>query len=245
VLDAAAAIRGLTLEVRNPLPLRSAIISLYPEKMKRAFISDFDGTITKNDFYLLIASQCMRDSDPDRYFALYRAGRLSHFDAMAAYFKHAPTDAAELERLIEQTEPDPAFGRSVRKLRDASWDLIIVSAGSTWYIERVLQRAGVDAVVHSNPGRIEAGQGLVLERAVDSPFYSEDVGIDKAAVVRDALSRFEKVAFAGDGPPDVEPALAVAPELRFARSYLADELGRRGERFHRYAEWSEIVSALL
>jgi 2,3-diketo-5-methylthio-1-phosphopentane phosphatase len=219
--------------------------AFYPVGMKYALVSDFDGTITRNDFYLLIARQYMDGTDLDRYFSLYREGKMSHFDAMAAYFSHAPTDAAELDRLIEETEPDAGLADAVRKLRDASWELIIVSAGSSWYIDRILRRVGVDAAVHSNPGSIEAGRGLVLEKPINSPFFCEEVGVNKAAVVQDAIGRYQKVAFAGDGPPDVEPALLVPPDMRFARSYLAEELRRRGEAFHSFSRWSEVAPALL
>ena len=77
--------------------------------------------------------------------------------------------------------------RNVPRPTRADWDLIIVSAGSSWYIDLLLQRANVQAVVHSNPGRIVPGRGLVLNMPKTSPFYCPDVGIDKSAVMRHAL----------------------------------------------------------
>jgi 2-hydroxy-3-keto-5-methylthiopentenyl-1-phosphate phosphatase len=133
---------------------------------------------------------------------------------------------------------------AAERLHRAGWELIVVSAGCSWYIERILAAAGVAATVHANPGRIEAGRGLVVEKPRDSRFFSEDVGIDKPAVVRDALSRYPSVAFAGDGPPDIAPALLVDAGMRFARGFLADELERRGEEFHHFGRWSEIVDRL-
>jgi 2-hydroxy-3-keto-5-methylthiopentenyl-1-phosphate phosphatase len=212
--------------------------------VENALVSDFDGTITRRDFYALIADRYMPRSEPD-YLELYRAGKLSHFDAMASYFAHAPTDEASLALLLKDTEPDPAFQSTVARLHQASWDLIIVSAGSSWYIDRILAACGVNAAVHSNPGHPRTGRGLVIEKPLGSPFLSTEVGIDKAAVVREALGRYKRVAFAGDGPPDVEPALLVDPELRFARDYLARELQRRGEVFQPFERWSDVVLAIL
>jgi 2-hydroxy-3-keto-5-methylthiopentenyl-1-phosphate phosphatase len=63
-------------------------------------------------------------------------------------------------------------------------------------------------------------------------------------IVRDALKRSERVAFAGDGRPDLEPALLVKPELRFARGWLADAFGERGEKFHPFERWSQIADRL-
>ncbi len=209
-----------------------------------ALVSDFDGTITRNDFFMLLWQRYVPPAAPD-YFAQYRAGRRSHFDAMAAYFSHAPTDSSVLDALLRATEPDPGFKSGAERLASAGWDLIIVSAGSSWYIQRILDAAGVSATVHSNPGRIVEGHGLVIEKPIGSPFYSDEVGIDKCAVVRDALSRYDHVAFAGDGPPDIDPALLVRADLRYARSFLAEELERRGEPYQKFGTWSEIVSCLL
>jgi 2-hydroxy-3-keto-5-methylthiopentenyl-1-phosphate phosphatase len=212
--------------------------------VRNALVSDFDGTITRRDIYLLIREMHMPASAPD-YFERYRTGQLTHFDAMASYFSHAPEDEAALQELLDRAEPDPGFVDAVATLNAASWDLIIVSAGSSWYIDRILRKLGVNAVIHSNPGQIRNGRGLVIEPPVGSPFFSAEVGIDKSAVVRNALGQFQHVAFAGDGPPDVEPSLLVPPHFRFARGYLADELRRRREPFQEFSEWSEIACSLV
>jgi 2-hydroxy-3-keto-5-methylthiopentenyl-1-phosphate phosphatase len=122
---------------------------------------------------------------------------------------------------------------------------VIVSAGSAWYIDRVLQTAGVQATVHSNPGRIVSGKGLVLDLATDTPFFCPNVGVDKSEVVRDALARYNDVAFAGDGPPDVAPSLLVDPRRRFAKGFLAEELRRRDQDFTLFSAWHEIQETLL
>jgi 2,3-diketo-5-methylthio-1-phosphopentane phosphatase len=200
-------------------------------------ISDFDGTITETDFYALI------DAPPD-YLAQWRAGRLTHFEAMAAYFAHAPDDDSTLNRLLVETQPDPQLGPSVQRLCENGWDLVVVSAGSNWYIDRILSSAGVQVPVHSNPGRIVPGRGLQIELPRNSPHFSRETGIDKAAVVRQALGRYHRVAYAGDGVVDYPASLLVTPEYRFARRGLAQKLADHGERFHHFQRWSDIVLRL-
>jgi len=104
---------------------------------------------------------------------------------------------------------------------------------------KILNTIGVThAQVHSNPGRIVPGKGLQLDD------LTRDV--DKAGIVRTAQAKYANVAFAGDGPPDLAPALFVIPELRFARRYLADELRQRGEPFRPFESWSrDVVRCLL
>jgi 2,3-diketo-5-methylthio-1-phosphopentane phosphatase len=209
-----------------------------------AFVSDFDGTITDFDVYALIAERYMPTDHPD-YFADYLAGHVTHFEAMQAFFHFAPSEPQAWDRLLRDTKPDPQLADCVRRLEANGWDLIIVSGGSSWYIEQILGTAGVSATIHSNPGQIEEGRGLVLRLPKESPFFSPKAGIDKAGVVRAALKRHKRVAFAGDGPPDVEPALLVAPSLRFARGFLAQALDDRGQPYQPYRIWSEVVEALL
>jgi 2-hydroxy-3-keto-5-methylthiopentenyl-1-phosphate phosphatase len=224
-----------TAQVPVDLPHRA------PDKI---FVSDYDGTITGKDFYALLAERHAPANTPD-YFARYREGRISHFEAMAAYFAFAPMEEQQLEELLAASQPDPDLGASAARLQRAGWKLWVVSAGSSWYVERVLSRAGVAAPVYSNPGRLENGRGLVLEKPnPSSPYHSASEGVDKSAVVRHALGVADTVAFAGDGPTDVQPALLVRPGLRFARAFLAEALQARGEAFQPFSRWSEIAREL-
>ena len=212
--------------------------------MRKIFVSDYDGTITDKDFYSLLAEHYVPTGAPD-YFAQYREGRITHFEAMAAYFAFAPTEEQQLEELLAASRADPELRVSAELLEHAGWELWVVSAGSSWYVERVLREAGVAAPVYSNPGRLENGRGLVLEKlAPSSPYYSPSEGVDKSAVVRHALQVAETVAFAGDGPPDLQPALLVPPNLRFARGFLAEALREHGEAFQPFSCWSEIARKL-
>ena len=209
--------------------------------MPPVLVTDFDGTITERDFYQLVidhapAADCWGE---------YLSGRLTHFEAMRAILAHAPTDEATLAGMLAETRPDPQLGAAAAALRRAGWELVVASAGCAWYIERILRAAGVRAEVHANPGRIEPGRGLAMELPRASRFFSAQTGIDKEAVVRDALARSGRVAFAGDGPPDLAPALLVEGGLRFARGWLAGELVRRGLAFQPFRRWSEIAAALL
>ncbi len=204
-------------------------------------VSDFDGTITGREFYSLVLERS--PGAPD-YFGQYAAGRLTHFEAMAGVFSHAPTEEAALKAMLEEMRPGPEFAAAVERLRSAGWELVVVSAGSTWYIERVLRAAGVEAEIHASPGRIEPGRGLALEPPRDSAYYNPLVGVDKEALVRDMQSRNGLVAFAGDGPLDLAPALLVPPHLRFARRWLARELRRRRVPFRPFEAWDMIASEL-
>ena len=207
-------------------------------------VSDFDGTMTRHDFYKLAVEELLPPDTPD-YWAEYRAGRLTHFEALRRYFAAIRASEADVLAVVERMELDPELPAAVGALRRAGWAVVVTSAGCDWYIRRLLAAAGVEVEVHSNPGRFEAGKGLLMEMPVGSPYLSPTLGVDKTAVVRRLLADGRTVAFAGDGFPDAEPARLVPGELRFARGNLADVLRDERLPFHPFAAWSDIARVLL
>ena len=209
---------------------------------RRVLVTDFDGTLTRRDFYRLVVERLLPADTPD-YWAEYQAGRLTHFEALNAFFAASRPDAASLVAITGDMGLGPGLRSDVEALARRGWDVVVASAGCSWYIDRLLAEAGVRLTVHANPGAVESGR-LVMRLPTKSPFFSGETGVEKVAIVRHALETAEDVAFAGDGPPDLEPALLVSAENRFATGHLADELDRRGEPFYRFSEWSEVAATL-
>ncbi len=83
-----------------------------------------------------------------------------------------------------------------------------------------------------------------MELPTGSPFYSRQTGIDKSAVVRAARAGGRRVAFAGDGLPDLAPALLVPEGDRFAKGNLAEALRAKGEGFRPFDRWAEVARML-
>jgi 2-hydroxy-3-keto-5-methylthiopentenyl-1-phosphate phosphatase len=210
---------------------------------RKLLISDFDGTMTAKDYFIALCERHVPDGGL-QHFEDWRLGKTTHFEAMRNIFASAAPGEAALLGLMRETDIDPKLANAVAALRAADWDVVVVSAGCGWYIERILKEAGVDAIVHASPGRIEEGR-LIMERPTTSPFYSETTGIDKEAVVRDAVERGWTVAFAGDGLLDLAPASLVPENLRFARAELARALTERGQKFQPFARWSDIARKLV
>jgi 2-hydroxy-3-keto-5-methylthiopentenyl-1-phosphate phosphatase len=209
---------------------------------RSVLVSDFDGTLTERDFYQQVRDRLLPPDAPDHW-AAYHRGELSHFAALQAYFAAARPDGQALVGLLDGMGLEPRLAEGVALLERAGWRVVVVSNGCSWYIDRLLAGAGVDLEVHANPGEVRDGR-LVMRWPEGTPFPSPQTGISKAAVVRHHLDAGRAVAFAGDGPPDLEPALLVAPERRFARGHLAEALQVRGESFRPYGRWFEVAREL-
>jgi 2-hydroxy-3-keto-5-methylthiopentenyl-1-phosphate phosphatase len=214
------------------------------DSIQHVFVTDFDGTMTKNDFYNLVVSNLLSDETPD-YWVEYREGQITHFEALRRYFAAIRADEATVLKLVDAMELDPQVNSAVAELRRSHWNVVIASAGCRWYIERLLSAAGVQIELHANPGRFETGKGLLMEMPNASPFLSSTLGIDKSAVVRHYLSTATQVAFAGDGFPDFEAARLVPSNMRFARGDLATVLTQSDLEFQPYDTWSDIARVLI
>lgn len=209
-------------------------------------VTDFDGTMTAVDFFDVILEVVPTDTMPD-YWGECVAGRLTHVEALHGIFQHAPRDLLVLEKLLPKTQLDSRTSESVRQLRQRDWDVVVVSAGSQWYIDRILAPIAKDVRIIANPGNYTPEAGLSMTWPPrDVPWYSQHFGIDKAAIIRELQSRGTKrIAFAGDGRPDVAAARIVTANNLFARSWLADVLTDEGLGFRRFEKWSDITDALL
>ena len=210
----------------------------------RVLVSDFDGTMTRHDFYRL-AIEHLIPRDCPNYWEAFRAGRMTHFEALQAYFRTITASEREVLGVVDQMELDPQLPRSLASLRGAGWQVVVTSAGCDWYIQYLLQKAGVSLQVYANPGVMVPGHGLQMRLPDDPQFRSPTLGVDKAGVVAHWIDQGAMVAFAGDGFPDAEAARLVNHERRFAKADLAQQLQTEQLVFHRFDAWSEIAEKLL
>jgi 2,3-diketo-5-methylthio-1-phosphopentane phosphatase len=206
-------------------------------------VSDFDGTVTRFDFYDLVCRE-FPDIAGD-FWKQYEQGKLTHFEALRLIFAGIRTEEKKLLDVIDAMEIDPAFGTSVSALAKHGWEVVIASAGCDWYIRRLLASQWVSVPVHANPGDFFPDQGLVMRMPEPSVFFSADLGVNKVAVVREAMKCSPRVAFAGDGRPDLAAALLVPPERRFAKSWLATKLREINEGFRPFDRWSDLLPMLV
>ena len=211
---------------------------------RHILVSDFDGTMTKHDFFDLARRDLPTAADHDHW-SDYIEGRITHFEALARIFASIQTDWNGIQDVLDRMKLDPGLPGAVERLRAAGWEIIVASAGCAWYIRRLLDKAGVQLEVYANPGVFAPETGLTLSLPEDSPYFRRETGIDKSAIVRAALERDPRAVFAGDGRPDLAPSRLVQPDRRFACGWLADHLARQEEPFQPFESWSQLADRLL
>src|SRR5262249_943422 len=112
-------------------------------------VSDFDGTMTRYDFYRL-AIESLLPPDVADHWVDYRAGRITHFQALRRYFAAIRASEAEVVAVVDRMELEPDLRQAIDELRQAGWQVIVASAGCAWYIQRLLAVAEVEVEVHAN-----------------------------------------------------------------------------------------------
>ena len=213
-------------------------------KHQRILVTDFDGTMTRTDFFHFAREVFPSAADHD-YWQDRLDGKLTHFEGLSALFRNIRTDWKGMEQALDRMELDPRLPDSVEQLQEAGWKIIVASAGCEWYIRRLLDRAGVSLEIHAIPGVFSPESGLVMHLPENSPYLSMEFGIDKAAIVRNALKKDPFAAFAGDSGLDIPAAELVDPSVRFARHRLLAHFKNKAEECRHFEWWSDIAGALL
>lgn len=220
-------------------------------KKKIAFVTDFDGTITKEDFFNLAVK---------RYFAGdnrcglqpwqdFLDGKITHFQALNKIFNQVRDTKESFDALVDKIVIDDAFLKTVDLCRDAAIPMYILSAGCDYYINRVIGSVIKANDIHliTNKGVLTKEEGLrMIAPDEGSKYFHHDTGVSKAAVVQDLKEQGYFVIFAGDGLPDFAPAELA--DVVFAKSMLLDkckQTGLKTEKFNDYNDIYDYIKRLI
>ncbi len=212
---------------------------------RNILVTDFDGTLTQIDFFQAVLERLL--GDDLSIWHSYCQGKITHFEALAGYYQQIRLSESSLRGLVAELGFPPRFAHLLDQLRQANWDLVIASAGCEWYIRHLIdaQNLNLPPTIHANPGSYSKEFGLIMKLPTDSPHFDPNIGISKSSVVKSHQGPTHWVAFAGDGPTDLAPALLVEPSLRFAKGSLARLLSNQGESFIPFEQWEEIPVHLI
>lgn len=208
---------------------------------KFVFISDFDGTLTHKDFYQMIIDDYLGEEGE----ALYKAWRRKEFkdrDFLHKIYSAMNRNEDEILEDILRIEWDETAEPVIEAIQKAGGDFIILSAGTSYYIERLLKEKGISGIpVYSNPGEYkEKGIHLVIDER--SPYFSDMYGIDKGKVVAELKEKYPYVYYAGDSAPDIPPCKMA--DTCFAKDKLQEMLKEEGVDFIPMTSYKDIAAAL-
>jgi 2-hydroxy-3-keto-5-methylthiopentenyl-1-phosphate phosphatase len=208
---------------------------------KWAFVSDFDSTISKEDFYIVMMDKYFPKGH--ELFKKWKEGKLKDIEFLSTIFKSINQ---EEEKIIKDTlaipidDYVPIF---IKNVQMQGGDFYILSAGTDYYIHHILKKHGIENVkVFSNEGYFHANN---VHLNIDEKHwhYSERYGIDKSIVIQKLKEEYETVYFIGDSEPDSHPA--VHADLTFAKNGLQDMLREKKVPFVPVDDFIEVENYLV
>ncbi|WP_141432307.1 MtnX-like HAD-IB family phosphatase [Bacillus sp. 03113] len=208
---------------------------------KWAFVSDFDGTISKKDFYWMVIDQYFPDGK--ELFKDWKAGNIKDIDFLATVFKAIHQEEEQIIKDVHSIPIDEYIPEFIKHVQQNGGDFYILSAGTDYYIRHILDKYDIENVtVFSNEGYFHE-KNIHLNINANDWKYSERYGIDKATVIQKLKKEYELVYFAGDSEPDSHPA--VYADLTFAKDALPDMLKEKGVPFIPVEQFTEIEEYLV
>ena len=203
-----------------------------------AFVTDFDGTITDDDFFQYVKDAFLDESALAPW-QLYLEGKTTHFEALKQIYGSLRVSEDELVDLVKKVSVDEWLIPTFEMLHNAQIPIYIASAGCDYYINLligdIIDKYGVRLV--TNDSSYTQGGGLLMEKPLESSYYDENVGISKRKIIAQLKESGWNVVFAGDGPPDIEPARLA--DIVFAKKILLDKCMAEGisiEGFNSYRD---------
>ncbi len=209
---------------------------------KYALVSDFDGTISGDDFFTHL-SEVFFDDEMLAPWRRYLEGKETHFNALNAMFSqvHLPED--EFKKFIKTIHYDKKFFKAAELCVEKGIPVYICSAGCSYYIDILIgaeiKKYGIKLI--TNKGIYNPKDGLkMIAPKKSSPYYNEKVGISKKSIVKELKEKGYKVIFAGDGPPDFEPAQIA--DFVFAKKILLQKCLEAGVKTLGFKDFENVYN---
>ncbi|MDP4549981.1 MtnX-like HAD-IB family phosphatase [Alkalihalobacillus macyae] len=205
-----------------------------------AFVSDFDGTISKKDFYWLIIESYYPEGQ--ELYKKWKAGEYQDIDFLQQVFQSIDQNEEQIIEDILSLPIDEHVPSFIEAVQENGGDFYILSAGTDYYIHHILNHYGIhDVPVFSNKGYYE-NQNVHLSIDENHKHYSRRYGIDKSKVISELKEKYDLVYFAGDSEPDSHPAKVA--DLTFAKDALQDILKENGVSFIGVESFKDIERTL-
>jgi len=208
---------------------------------KTAFISDFDGTISKEDFFNMVVGKLLKPQDLSPW-RDYLDKKITHFEALARIFAKVRISQKEMDAFTQSIEIDPFFEETLKLCKKLQIPVYICSAGMDYYIVKRIPRYLKDYKITliANRGVYGEKTGFRLSPPCpDYQFYKANTGISKEALVSYLKSLGFFTIFAGDGRPDAKAAKEA--DAVFAKGVLYEICSAENIKTLKFDDFKDII----
>lgn len=208
--------------------------------MKRAVLTDFDGTITQEDVAETILAE-FAPAEWRRIEELHRARRIGTRDTMIRQFALVRAEKYDLLEFVDgRVRMDETFPSFAAYCANRGMRLEIVSEGLDFYVDHLLRKWQVEVPVRTNGTRFTDGRIEITYPWADATCTL--CGTCKLLRLFELRAQGYRVAYAGDGHSDLCPAIEA--DLVFAKRDLADLCREEAIDFIPFERFSDIQRGL-
>ena len=201
-------------------------------------VSDFDGTITKEDgLYKFIKTYAK--GDWEKIEQDWAEGKISSKECLIEEFKLVPNLSEELiSGFVKTVEIDHSFKDFYERICNQNIDFCVVSDGVDYFINKILERYNLFGLnIISNHGTFR-GESFELTFPNDFSSCKNNAGTCKCKIIEDLRSKYNQILYIGDGVSDF--CAADRADILYAKSKLADYCRKRNIKFIPYNSFSDI-----
>ena len=211
---------------------------------KIVLISDFDGTISKKDFFYMVIDDLLTDKKSALApWKQYLRGNIKHIDALSAIFSQIRLSQRDFDKFVSTIEIDDRFYDTAKFCNDKKIPFYICSAGTNYYIKKrisdTLQNCNITLI--SNDATYSPKDGMrLIPPEKSSYFYNSNTGISKEAIVQKFKDDGYFTIYAGDGKPDFK-ASKIADAV-FAKDLLAELCKKENVQTQKFDDFGDILN---
>jgi 2,3-diketo-5-methylthio-1-phosphopentane phosphatase len=213
-------------------------------KNKIVLISDFDGTISKKDFFYMVIDTLLKDKkDALAPWNDYLNGKIKHIDALTGIFSQIHLTQQELDEFISTIEVDPFFYDTAKYCMEKKIPFYICSAGTNYYIKKRIADtlSKYNIILVSNDATYSQQDGMKLVAPEEtSPYYNSNTGISKEKIVQKLKDDGFFTIYAGDGKPDFKSAKIA--DAVFAKDMLLELCKKENIKTEPFKDFTDILN---
>ena len=211
---------------------------------KIVLISDFDGTISKKDFFYMVIDSLLKDKkDALAPWQNYLDGKINHIDALTGIFSQIHLTQQELDNFISTIEIDSYFYDTAKYCMEEEIPFYICSAGTNYYIKKRIPDtlSKYNIILISNDATYSQQNGMKLVAPEqNSPYYNSNTGISKQAIVQKLKNEGFFTIYAGDGKPDFKSAQIA--DVVFAKDMLLELCKKNNIKTKTFNDFRDILN---
>ncbi len=208
-----------------------------------AILSDFDGTITKEDGLYSFIEKYAQGNWQEVEQAWVR-GDISSKECLVNEFKLIPDLSEELiSDFVRNVIIDEYFKMFYYEtISKNNFDFYIVSDGIDYFIDKILRQNGLENIkIISNHGYFR-GEFFEITFPNDFSGCKNNAGTCKCNVLSSLKSNYKRIIYIGDGVSDF--CVASHADILYAKSKLADYCIQEEIDFIKFNSFNDIIQSM-